>query len=155
MKNCLYLFLILLFVTNCGKRQNKNFTNKGIEESGVEQKENYTILIEGDNQILKLNEEGKVRVKIRASNNFHINKDYPTKFVLLEVKGGGEIIGGEVLDRSHAEIPSEELLIFTIPFKVNKEGEVEFLGELKFSLCSETSCIMPKEKIKWKAKGEK
>lgn len=140
-----FLFFLIFMLYNCDKSHSDTPITS---ENKDEQSKSYELSYEKSIS-LPVNIEGKLEIRVKALNQFHINKEYPVKFELLQLEGEGEIIGGDTLNNSNAQIPEDNLLIFVIPFKVKRVGNTKFKGLFKFSLCSENSCIMPKEIIEW------
>jgi len=87
---------------------------------------------------------GKVHVHITPGSGFHMNKDYPTSVTVVAPAGvtveKGKLTGADIkLVEAGAD--------FDVGFVAADVGKKSFEGELKFAVCSATSCDPKKEKL--------
>ena len=80
-----------------------------------------------------------VKIQITPGAGFHVNKDYPAK---LKV----EAPAGVKVDPTQQTI-TEQAAEFDLPFTADATGKQTFTGELKFAVCSASSCDPKKEKL--------
>jgi len=87
---------------------------------------------------------GKVHVHIAPGSGFHMNKDYPTSVTVVAPAGvtveKAKLTAGDIkLVEAGAD--------FDVSFTAADAGKKTFEGELKFAVCSATSCDPKKEKL--------
>ncbi len=84
----------------------------------------------------KVNEECKVALRLKAKGDFHINKEYPTKFN-PSATDGVEYVGGGPFRFTPSQEKDET---FTITIKRTSAGAITPKGVFKFGVCRENSC---------------
>jgi hypothetical protein len=84
----------------------------------------------------KVNEECKVALRLKAKGDFHINKEYPTKFSPAAADGVEYVGGGTI--RFTASQEKDETFLVTI--KRTSGGAITPKGVFKFGVCRENSC---------------
>ena len=85
----------------------------------------------------KVNEECKVVLRLKAKGDFHINKEYPTKFNPAASEGV------EYVGAPYRFTPSQEKEeTFTITIKRTSAGAISPKGQFKFGVCTSSGCQM-------------
>ncbi len=83
----------------------------------------------------KVNEECKVALRLKAKGEFHINKEYPTKFVPSPSEGV------EYVNSPYRFTPSQEKEeTFTITIKRTSASAISPKGQFKFGVCTSNGC---------------
>jgi hypothetical protein len=90
-------------------------------------------------------------IKLAAAGSYHVNKEYPYKFVAtpasgLEFLGKGE---PQQFTRANGDFveQGEKAGTMTVRFKPTAAGEAHVAGTYKFSVCSEDQCQIEQEKL--------
>lgn len=81
--------------------------------------------------------DGELRLRVEPTTGFKINEEFPWQ---LQV-GEAQIGGGD------AERFDEDAVEMALPTPQDAEGSVE--GQLRFSVCNDTTCLTPRETVRW------
>ena len=95
---------------------------------------------------VKAGQKGTAKVDVTPGAGFHLNKDYPTSLVLKELPEGVTIDRLKQSAKDAAKLGEREAE-FQVPFTASTPGKKRVSGELKFAVCSATSCDPKKETI--------
>jgi hypothetical protein len=91
-------------------------------------------------------EKGKravAKIHISPGAGYHMNKEYPTQVRLTEVPAGVTVDGVKV----PAAALTEAACDFDVPFTANQVGKQVIGGEIRFAVCTASSCDPKKEKL--------
>ncbi|HVJ94631.1 MAG TPA: hypothetical protein VM580_32820 [Labilithrix sp.] len=90
-------------------------------------------------------------VTLVAQGDYHVNKEYPYKFVATETPGVAYLgkSAPETFTRAAGEfvMEGEKSGTMTVRFKPASAGNVRIAGTYKFSVCSDDQCQVEQEKI--------
>ncbi|MDF2693887.1 MAG: hypothetical protein K0S65_2270 [Labilithrix sp.] len=90
-------------------------------------------------------------IKLAAAGSYHVNKEYPYKFVATPVPGVDFLGKGEatLFSRNSGDFveQGEKNATMTVRFKPTAPGEARIAGTYKFSVCSEDQCQIEQEKL--------
>ncbi len=100
----------------------------------------YTAEIKASGPFTK-GKEAKAEVVIKAKEGFHVNDQYPHKFVLREVDGIS--FAKPVVKKDDGKIDTTTMSL-PITFTPAKDGKFKVGGIAHFSVCSDKNCLMPK-----------
>ncbi len=99
----------------------------------------------------KAGEECAMTIKLSASGDYHINKEYPYKFVASPQpnvaflgKGDANTFGrasGDFVEQG------EKAALLTVRFKPSSAGEAKVSGTYKMSVCSAENCQIEQETV--------
>jgi hypothetical protein len=87
--------------------------------------------------------EGAVKITLVAKGDRHINKDYPHKFTATSPAPEGVTYPKPVLTKADGSF-DEKQGSFVLPFTAAKAGKVKVGGTFRFSVCSDSQCLMEK-----------
>lgn len=114
--------------------------------------------VEGKNYALdlatpgcKADAECAVTIKLVTAGDWHVNKEYPYKFVATSAPnvtflGKGDATTFSRPNGDFAE-QGEKVGVMTVRFKPSSPGETHVAGTYKFSLCSAEQCQIEQEKL--------
>jgi hypothetical protein len=90
--------------------------------------------------------KGVAKIHIAPAAGYHMNRDYPTVVKLTEIPAGVTV---DRLTQSAKDAVKfeEQGAEFDVPFTAQEAGQKVVTGELKFAVCSKTSCDPKKEKL--------
>jgi hypothetical protein len=95
-------------------------------------------------------QEAEVIVTPRAP--FKINVDYPAKLILGDLPAG-VAVASQTITKADMNVEKTRLLV-PVRFTADGPGEKALAGELRFSVCDETTCQMPREPVRWTTVAE-
>lgn len=87
-------------------------------------------------------------VKLTATGEFHVNKEYPYKLTMTQVPGveflGNDVASRNVFSRIAGDftITGEKTATMVVRYQPGASGPVHFIGTLKLSVCSASTCLM-------------
>lgn len=84
-------------------------------------------------------QKGVAHIHISPGAGFHVNKDYPAAVKLAPPPGVAVDPAKKTVD--------EQALDFEVAYTSAEAGQKVFAGELKFAVCSASSCDPKKEKL--------
>ena len=79
-------------------------------------------------------------IKLNASSEYHINKDYPYKFLPADAASIGFVAADQKQD-------GEKTATMTVRFKPTAAGDTKVEGTYKMSVCSAEQCQIEQPKI--------
>jgi hypothetical protein len=82
---------------------------------------------------------GTAKIHIAPGTGYHVNKDYPTKLT-MNAPAGATV---EKPKQTVAEAGAD----FEVTYTCTEAGQKTFTGELKFAVCTATTCDPKKEKV--------
>ena len=99
----------------------------------------------------KVATECTMTIKLVASSDYHVNKEYPYKFTAapapgLEFLGKGDAVTFTRASGDFVE-QGEKTGLMTVRFKPASPGEASVKGTYKFSVCSADQCQIEQEKL--------
>jgi hypothetical protein len=114
--------------------------------------------IEGKNFTLDLSSDGckagedcAVRIKLVATGEYHVNKEYPYKFIATPSPGVTFLGKGDpnTFTRAAGDYveQGEKLGTMTVRFKAASAGEAKIAGKYKLSVCSDEQCLIEEEML--------
>lgn len=100
----------------------------------------------------QVGQEATTEVVVTPGSGFKINVEYPAKLVLGTVPQGTKVAASTV---TKGQMTVEKTrLVVPVRFTPEAPGELRFEGELRFSVCTEESCQMPREAVVWTTLAE-
>ncbi|RYE86022.1 MAG: hypothetical protein EOO75_16270 [Myxococcales bacterium] len=85
--------------------------------------------------------ETRAEVVIRSKGEFHVNDQYPHKFVAREVDGVSFV--KSTVKRDDGKVDAATVTL-PLTFTPSKDGKFKIGGIAHFSVCSDKNCLMPK-----------
>jgi hypothetical protein len=82
---------------------------------------------------------GTVKIHIAPGTGYHVNKDYPTKLTVTPPAGATVAAPKQTIAEAGAD--------FELTYTCTEVGQKTFTGELKFAVCTATTCDPKKEKV--------
>ena len=105
--------------------------------------EPYKITVDAPS--VKKAQRGVVKIVVKPGAGFHVNKEYPAG---LKVKApDGVKLEKDALKSTDAAALSEQALEFDVAYTSTDAGKKSFTGDLKFAVCSASSCDPKRESI--------
>jgi hypothetical protein len=89
-------------------------------------------------------QKGVAKIHVTPGAGFHVNKDYPTT---VSVVPAGCTVEKPKQTAADAVSLTEKSADFDVAFTCNAAGKQTFTGEMKFAVCSASSCDPKKEKL--------
>lgn len=102
--------------------------------------EGYSLVVNGGKG--KANEQVTSVIKVTSKGAYHINKEYPHK-VTLTAPEGVTVESAKV----KGNVASETQLSFVVKSTSAAAGKKEIAAEIKFAVCTETTCEPAVEKV--------
>ena len=93
----------------------------------------------------KVGAAAQARVKVTAGDGYHVNKDYPTSLKLTAPSGVD--LPKATVTRGNGVTIEEKQALFEIAYTAKEPGKKTFTGEMKFAVCTDTTCDPKKEKV--------
>jgi hypothetical protein len=87
----------------------------------------------------RLGQEGTVMVTVSAKAGYHCNEKYPHKIKDLSVSAGAELPSKDV-----PGVIQDNQVVFKVPVKVVKTGVHTVAGQIRFSVCNASQCLIKK-----------
>jgi hypothetical protein len=110
---------------------------------------NFTLDVSSDG--CKAGEDCVMTIKLAATGDYHVNKEYPYKFIATP-SPGVTFLGksdANTFSRAAGDFveQGEKLGTMTVRFKPASAGEAKVAGKYKLSVCSDEQCLIEEEKI--------
>jgi hypothetical protein len=86
--------------------------------------------------------KGVVKIRVTPAKKYHMNKDYPS--TVKVVVPTGVTVDKDKLPPTKVQ---EEALDFEVAYTPSEAGKKMFTGELKFAVCTDTTCDPKKESL--------
>ncbi len=87
----------------------------------------------------KKSQKSVAKIHIAPAAGYHVNKEYPTSMTLLDVPAG--ILVDRLKQTAKDAVKLEEAgAEFDVSFTADATGKKVIAGELKFAVCSASSC---------------
>ncbi|MFH1452478.1 MAG: hypothetical protein ABIH00_00680 [Armatimonadota bacterium] len=113
--------------------------------AGIEA-ETYSILTDAPAG-LKPGQSGDITVKIKAKQGFKINNAYPIKLKMSAPPDGIQY-KKLTLKREDGMLEADgKIFVFKVPVTAVQAGTFRVKGELKFSVCNDSRCVIEKKTI--------
>jgi hypothetical protein len=93
---------------------------------------------------VKKAQKGVAKIRVAPGTGFHVNKDYPTT---VTITPAGCTVDKPKQTAADAVTLTEAQAAFDVGFTCNAAGKQTFTGEMKFAVCSASSCDPKKEKL--------
>lgn len=91
--------------------------------------------------------EGVFTVVVLARGVFKVNKDYPQKLTVQSQSKAVELPKTVFTKADGTFSDDHKKFTFRVPFKAPRAGSFRVTGQLKFSVCSDKSCLLKKAAI--------
>lgn len=91
--------------------------------------------------------EGVVVVTIKAKGDHKVNEEYPHK-IKLDAPPAGLELPKTKLTKDEGTFADKKTFTFKVPVKGKSAGTHTVTGEVKFSVCNDSQCVIKKETIK-------
>jgi hypothetical protein len=91
-------------------------------------------------------QKGVVKIHVAPGAGFHMNKEYPTSVSLTTVPAG-VLVDKQKLTAKDATKLDETALEFEVAYTSNEAGKKVFAGDLRFAVCSASSCDPKREAV--------
>ncbi len=104
---------------------------------------NYTLSVNAPPA--KASTRGVAKIKVQPAGGFHMNVSYPTKVTLTAPEG---VTLEKTKQTAKDAVKFDETTAeFDVGFTAAAKGKKTFTGELKFAVCTETTCDPRVEKL--------
>jgi hypothetical protein len=103
----------------------------------------YTLKIEAPPA--KKAQKGVAKIHIAPTAGYHVNKDYPTS-VTVQAPDGVTVEKPKQSAKDAVKL-ADEGADFDVAYVAAQPGKKTFTGEIKFAVCSATTCDPKKEKV--------
>lgn len=120
--------------------------------AAVQDNENYKVSLETVGTYKK-DQPGVVNVVLVTKGEYHINKQYPYKFVTQDPPADGVTYPKKVVPRGDGSY-EERKAVLPVPFVATKSGEVKVGGLYSLSVCTDANCLMDKQRLEITIKVE-
>lgn len=92
----------------------------------------------------RVNEPCTVTLRLSALNAFHINKDYPYKFIGTPGPNVTFLTDNATFDKASGDYKpeGEKNATLTVRFKPTSAGEAKVTGKYKLSVCADEQCLI-------------
>ena len=87
----------------------------------------------------KVGEEAKIMITIEAASGYKCNESYPHKARKLEADEGAELPSTTVKGKVEGK-----KVVIAVPVKAAKAGTYKVRGQVKFSVCNDSQCVIKK-----------
>jgi hypothetical protein len=105
--------------------------------------------IEVTNAKAKVGEDAKIVIKITAVEGYKCNKSYPHKARKLKADAGAELAA----DMVKGTLENKQIVI-PVSVKATKAGTFKVTGQIKFSVCNDSQCVIKKAPLNATITGE-
>lgn len=97
----------------------------------------------------RVNEACTVTLRLNALNAFHINKDYPYKFIGTPGPNVTFLTDNATFDKASGDYKAEgeKAATLTVRFKPTSAGEAKVTGKYKLSVCADEQCLIEQPMI--------
>jgi hypothetical protein len=111
---------------------------------GAQVQQSYVLKVEAPPA--KKGQKSVAKIRITPGAGYHMNKEYPTSLVLNAVPAGVTVdkMKWTMKDATKWEEAGGE---FDVPFTSTEAGKKTVTGELKFAVCSATTCDPKKSNV--------
>lgn len=120
--------------------------------SPVQENANYKVTLEPVGTY-KAGQQGTVNVVLVTKGAYHINKQYPYKFVCEDPAADGVSYPKTTVRRDDGTY-EERKAVLPVPFVPSKAGEVKVAGVFSLSVCTESNCLLDKAPLELRVKVE-
>ena len=111
----------------------------------VVENDNYKVALEAVGPYKK-DQQGIVRVVLTTKGDYHINKQYPYKFVTQDPPADGVTYPKKVVPRGDGTY-EEKRAVLPVPFVPTKTGDLMVGGLFSLSVCTDANCLMDKARL--------
>ena len=94
----------------------------------------------------KKGEQGVVKVVLVTKGDFHINEQYPYRFVVQDPPADGVKYPKKAVRRADG-VFTNTTAEMPIPFVVERTGEAKIAGMYSFSVCTASNCLLDKRQL--------
>lgn len=113
--------------------------------AAVQENDNYKVTLEPVGTYKK-DQQGVVNVVLVTKGEYHINKQYPYKFVTQDPPAEGVTYPKKVVPRGDGSY-EERKAVLPVPFVPTKSGNVTVGGLYSLSVCTDANCLMDKQRL--------
>ena len=92
------------------------------------------------------------QVVVTPQQGFKINLEYPAKLTLGTVPAGANV-SAKAITKAQMSVTKMRLTV-PVSFTAAEPGPKHFEGELRFSVCNDQTCQMPRETVSWTTQAE-
>ncbi|HQP38555.1 MAG TPA: hypothetical protein PLI95_25395 [Polyangiaceae bacterium] len=118
--------------------------------AAVQENDNYKVSLEPVGSYKK-DQQGIVNVVLVTKGEYHVNKQYPYKFVTQDPPADGASYPKKVVPRGDGRY-EEKKAVLPVPFVPTKSGEVDVGGTFSLSVCTDANCLIDKQRLQLKVK---
>jgi hypothetical protein len=93
--------------------------------------------------------DGLATLEVTPKQGWHLNKEFPTKLTVAVGNPGGATVQKPEQSLKDAMAWDEQRGAFQVGFQVKSSGEQTFTGNLKFAVCTASSCDPKKQQVVW------
>lgn len=92
----------------------------------------------------RVNESCAMTIRLRVLGDYHVNKEYPYKFVAAAAPGVTYLAEGNAFSRASGDFKEEgeKAATMTVRFKPTSTGAAKVSGTYRMSVCSAENCQM-------------
>jgi hypothetical protein len=91
-------------------------------------------------------QKGVVKIHVSPGPGFHVNKEYPTAMTVSTVPAG--VLVDKLKQTGKDAVKLDESAIeFELAYTSNEAGKKVFAGDLRFAVCSASSCDPKREAL--------
>ncbi|MBN1947425.1 MAG: hypothetical protein JW797_17270 [Bradymonadales bacterium] len=91
--------------------------------------------------------QGQLELRVVGHSGFHVNLEYPWR-LRIDPPSGLTVEPLE-FDPTGAAVFTQQEAVFRVPVAAGDAGEYQVDGQLRFSVCSESRCDVPRRDIAW------
>ena len=151
------LFVVLAVSTSCSKSEAATDPLRDgkatfAAAAPAVENANYSVKLEAAGPYKK-DQQGIVRVVLTTKGDYHINKQYPYKFVTQDPPADGVSYPKKVVPRADGTY-EEKKAVLPVPFVPTKSGDVSVGGTFSLSVCTDANCLMDKARLEVSVKVE-
>lgn len=145
MIRALTIAMVCVVVTSCQKPKREEAVRDNAAQSSVSKGKNFEIETRGP-AACNVNSECAALVHLKALGHFHINKEYPYRFLAKPAAGlrfvGKDASGPETFSKAAGDflIDSEKEASLSVSFVPSAKGPAVVSGVYKMSVCTEEAC---------------
>ena len=101
----------------------------------------------------KKDQQGIINIVLVTKGDYHINKQYPYKFVTADPPADGVAYPKKTVRREDGSY-EEKKAVLPVPFVASKTGDVQVGGVFSLSVCTDANCLMDKQRLEVNVKVE-
>jgi hypothetical protein len=122
-----------------------NLSRQSVGDGSSYENATYKVRLEAPPSF-KIGEQAVARIVLETKGDYHINKQYPYKFVIPQSPANGLSYPKPTVTREDG-VFEERKAVISVPFVASQTGEAKISGIFSLSVCTDANCLLDKRNL--------